>query len=219
MVAPAWIGDAVLSQPMLALLGERFPDSGIDVLAAPWVAPVFKRMAQVRQVVVSPFAHGELRLASRRQLAETLPPYGRAIVLPNSLKSALVPWFAGIPVRTGWRGEMRFGLLNDLRELDELPMLRPGDETGREADVNLTFGQAVEAPRRSRAAIFIGLALLLLAAAILAGGWAWMIVSKDPGVPPLPEAPRLKIGQPPPPVPLPTEEDIQSSSHLIIDDR
>lgn len=120
VVAPAWIGDAVLSQPMLALLGERFPDSHIDVLAAPWVAPVFERMAQVRQVIVSPFGHGELRLAGRRRLAETLPPYARAIVLPNSLKSALVPWFAGIPVRTGWRGEMRFGLLNDLRELDEM---------------------------------------------------------------------------------------------------
>lgn len=120
VVAPAWIGDAVLSQPMLALLRERFPKAGIDILAAPWVAPVYERMAEVRRVVASPFGHGELRLADRRQLAATLPPYARAIVLPNSLKSALVPWFAGIPVRTGWRGEMRFGLLNDLRTLDEM---------------------------------------------------------------------------------------------------
>jgi heptosyltransferase-2 len=82
-------------------------------------------MPEVRRTIAFPFGHGELRLGERRSFARGLPGYDRAVVLPNSLKSALVPWFAGIPVRTGWRGEMRFGLLNDLRKLDEaaLPLI------------------------------------------------------------------------------------------------
>src|SRR5687768_15257469 len=72
-----------------------------------------------------PFGHGDLEIGARRRFAKTLPAYDRAVVLPNSLKSALVPWFAGIPRRTGWRGEWRYGLLNDVRTLDKaaLPLI------------------------------------------------------------------------------------------------
>ena len=82
-------------------------------------------MPEVRRAIAFPFGHGELDIAGRRRFAKSLPRYDRAVVLPGSLKSALVPWFAGIPVRTGWRGEMRYGLLNDLRRLDEreLPLI------------------------------------------------------------------------------------------------
>jgi heptosyltransferase II len=125
VVAPSWVGDAVLSQPMLARLKEREPAAKIDVLAPPWVLPVYRRMPEVADTLANPFGHGALQLGARRKFARTLPAYGRALVLPNSLKSALIPWHAGIPVRTGFRGEFRYGLLNDLRALDEaeLPLM------------------------------------------------------------------------------------------------
>jgi len=125
VVAPSWIGDAVLSQPLLVRLKEADPRGEIDVLGPPWVLAVYRRMPQVTATRELPFGHGELRLAERRRFAKALPPYDRAVVLPNTLKSALIPWHAGIPVRTGWRGEMRYGLLNDARALDEeaLPLI------------------------------------------------------------------------------------------------
>ncbi|MCL4688438.1 MAG: lipopolysaccharide heptosyltransferase II [Burkholderiales bacterium] len=125
VVSPSWIGDAVLAHPLLARLEARDPAGAIDVVAPAWASAVYGRMPEVRRVIAFPFGHGELKLGERRRFARGLSRYDRAVVLPGSLKSALVPWFAGIPVRTGWRGEMRYGLLNDLRRLDEaaLPLI------------------------------------------------------------------------------------------------
>ncbi len=125
VVAPSWIGDAVLSHPLLVRLKERDPQGAIEVLAPPWALPVYHRMPQVAATIAMPFGHGSLELGARRRFANALPAYDRAIVLPNSFKSALIPWHADIPVRTGYRGEMRYGLLNDLRALDEekLPLI------------------------------------------------------------------------------------------------
>jgi heptosyltransferase-2 len=125
VVAPSWIGDAVLSHPLVVRLRESDPTGTIDVLAPHWVLPVYRRMPEVSGTHALPFGHGDLKLGERRRFAKTLPKYDRAVVLPNTLKSALIPWHAGIPVRTGWRGEMRYGLLNDRRVLDEaaLPLI------------------------------------------------------------------------------------------------
>jgi len=125
VVAPSWIGDAVLSHPLLMRLKEADPQGTIDVLGPAWVLPVYKRMPEVAGTLTLPFGHGDLKLGERRRFARTLPAYDRAVVLPNTLKSALIPWHAGIPVRTGWHGEMRYGLLNDRRALDEeaLPLI------------------------------------------------------------------------------------------------
>ena len=125
VVAPSWIGDAVLSHPLLVRLAQAAPGGAIDVLAPAWVLPVYRRMPEVAATIASPFGHGELRLAARRRFARGLGRYDRAILLPNTIKSALIPWHARIPVRTGYRGEMRYGLLNDLRRLDEagLPLI------------------------------------------------------------------------------------------------
>ena len=124
VVGPSWVGDMVMAQSLFIFLCKTRPGLELDVLAPPWSGPLLARMPQVRSALTLPFAHGQLDMAGRRRLGTALRPaaYQQAIVLPNSLKSALVPWFARIPRRTGWRGEMRYGLLNDLRVLDEVAM-------------------------------------------------------------------------------------------------
>jgi heptosyltransferase-2 len=107
----------VLSHPLLARLKERSPDAVIDVLAPSWALPVYRRMPEVGGAIALPFGHGDLALGARRRFARSLPRYDEAFVLPNSIKSALIPWHAGIPKRTGYRGEMRYGLLNDVRRM------------------------------------------------------------------------------------------------------
>ncbi len=111
VIAPQWIGDAVMTEPLvrrLAARGER-----VTVGALPWVAPVYRAMPQVAQVIELPFTHGGLQWGPRRTLARSLHgQFDRAYVCPNSLKSALLPWWAGVPVRIGYRGEARVGVLN-----------------------------------------------------------------------------------------------------------
>ena len=100
IVAPSWVGDAILSEPLVALLREPFEDAVVDVLAPPWCAPVYARMRGIRRIIESPFGHGKLDLArARARSRATLrgEGYARAFVLPNSWKSALVPWLARIP--------------------------------------------------------------------------------------------------------------------------
>lgn len=127
VVAPAWVGDSVMAEPLYQLLSEKHPDLVLDVLAPGWTLPLLQRMPQVRNAIENPFAHGQLRLQERRALGLSLRQhrYDQAIVLPNSLKSALIPWFANIPRRTGFVGEMRYGLLNDARKLEPeaLPLM------------------------------------------------------------------------------------------------
>ena len=114
VISPNWIGDAVMAQPLLRLLHDRNPGRPIDVLAPAWVAPVWRAMREVDTVLEAPFRHGALQLRERREYAKMLRTrgYADAYVLPNTLKFALIPWLAGIPRRVGYKGEMRYGLLN-----------------------------------------------------------------------------------------------------------
>ncbi|MCB1941948.1 MAG: lipopolysaccharide heptosyltransferase II [Candidatus Accumulibacter sp.] len=127
IVAPSWIGDTVLAQPLFMRLHQRTPGLQLDALAPRWVAPVLERMPEIAQLIDSPFAHGELALKMRHRLARRLAAggYQRAYVLPNSIKSALVPFFAGIPERIGFVGEKRYGLINRRHTLDksQLPQM------------------------------------------------------------------------------------------------
>ena len=114
IIAPNWIGDAVMTQPLLARLKALYPDSTIDVLASTWVAPIYRACSQVNEVMEAKFEHKQLQWGLRNQLAKQLATkkYQACFVLPNSFKSALIPWLANIPLRIGYRGEMRFGLIN-----------------------------------------------------------------------------------------------------------
>ena len=113
-MAPNWIGDALMAQPLLARLREKLPGVRIEILAPPWVAPVLRRMREVDEVIEAGLQHGALQLGERWRLGRKLRSrgYDQAIVLPNTWKSALVPFFADIPIRSGYVGESRYGLLN-----------------------------------------------------------------------------------------------------------
>jgi heptosyltransferase-2 len=120
IIGPSWVGDMVMAQTLFECLKVRHPGCQIDVLAPEWSRPILERMPQVRQALSFPLGHGVLDLATRRTIGRSFKgQYDQAIVLPNSLKSALVPFFARIARRTGWKGEFRYGLLNDLRPLDK----------------------------------------------------------------------------------------------------
>ncbi|AIR88467.1 lipopolysaccharide heptosyltransferase II [Pseudomonas cremoricolorata] len=120
IIGPSWVGDMVMAQTLFQCLKQRHPDCVIDVLAPDWSRPILERMPEVRQALSFPLGHGALELGTRRGIGKSLAgQYDQAILLPNSMKSALVPFFAGIGQRTGWRGEMRWGLLNDVRKLDK----------------------------------------------------------------------------------------------------
>lgn len=120
IIGPSWVGDMVMAQTLFQCLKQRHPECEIDVLAPEWSRPILERMPQVRAALSFPLGHGALELATRRRIGRSLKgQYDQAILLPNSLKSALVPFFAGIAKRTGWRGEFRYGLLNDVRTLDK----------------------------------------------------------------------------------------------------
>lgn len=127
VVAPAWVGDMVMAQALFMRLQQLHPGLELDVLAPDWTIPLLSRMPEVREAIPNPFRHGEFKLGARYRLGRSLRRHGydQAIVLPNSWKSALVPFFAGIPQRSGYRGEMRWGLLNDRRRLDasKLPLM------------------------------------------------------------------------------------------------
>jgi heptosyltransferase-2 len=127
IVAPSWIGDTIMAQPLFARLHAKHPGLQLDAIAPRWVAPVLQRMAEISDVLDSPFGHGQLSLKPRWKLARQLAArgYDAVYVLPNSLKSALVPWLAGIPLRVGFTGESRYGLINVRHTLDKeaLPLM------------------------------------------------------------------------------------------------
>ena len=150
IVAPAWIGDTVMAQPLFMRLHRRISNLRLEALAPPWVAPVLQRMPEIAEVIDNPFAHGQLALGQRfklgRQLAER--HYQQAYVLPNSAKSALLPFFAGIPERIGFTGEARYGLINRRHTLDETVLPRMVERFAQLAQApGETLEQPVEYPR------------------------------------------------------------------------
>ena len=111
----------VMAQSLFITLKEQQPDCQIDVLAPKWTFALLERMPEVSKALEMPLGHGKFGLFERIKLGKTLRDnhYDRAILLPNSWKSAITPFFANIPIRTGYVGECRWGLLNDTHKLDK----------------------------------------------------------------------------------------------------
>lgn len=126
IIGPSWVGDMVMAQSLFIDIKRREPQSQIDVLAPAWTAALIDRMPEVTELIAGNFNHGKLSLGDRINLGKNLRDkgYTNTILLPNSLKSALVPAVAKIPTRTGFIGEQRWGFLNDIRKLDKqaIPM-------------------------------------------------------------------------------------------------
>ncbi len=120
IVGPSWVGDMVMAQSLFRVLKQGDSLLQIDVMAPHWSSALLERMPEVSEVLNMPLGHGQLQLKQRYQLGQSLRPkhYDQAILLPNSFKSALIPFWANIKQRTGYVGEMRYGLLNDIRRLN-----------------------------------------------------------------------------------------------------
>lgn len=127
IIGPSWVGDTIMAQALFQLIKQQNPAAQLHVMAPEWTFSVFACMPEISKVIPMPLGHGELKLLTRYRLGRTLraEQYDQAIVLPNSFKSALIPWFARIPKRTGWLREGRSLLLNDGRVLDkkQLPLM------------------------------------------------------------------------------------------------
>ena len=117
VISPGWIGDLVMAQGLFRHLQQQHQALQLDVLAPPWAKSLLARMPEVHQMIESALVHGKFDLKERLRLGRLCRAegYDQAIVLPNSFKSALIPFFSGIKKRTGWLGEQRWGLLNDVR--------------------------------------------------------------------------------------------------------
>jgi len=129
ILGPAWVGDMVLAQSLFKSLKKDRPDCQIDVAAPAWTLPLLERMPEVTKAISLPFKHGEFAFWKRMQFGKSLrnQGYTQAIILTNSLKSALLPFAAKIPQRTSFLGEMRYGLINDIRPLDKTKLPRTVD--------------------------------------------------------------------------------------------
>lgn len=116
IIGPSWVGDMIMSHSLYQQLKQQYLNCQIDVMAPNWCKPLLARMPEVRKAIEMPLGHGKFALYERYRLGKALRhQYDMAIVLPNSLKSAFIPFFAKIPCRRGWKGESRYILLNDLR--------------------------------------------------------------------------------------------------------
>lgn len=129
VIGPSWVGDMVLAQSLFKALKTQQPNCIIDVAAPAWTLPLLARMPEVNRGIALPFKHGQLGLFERIKFGKSLrnAAYDQAILLTNSLKSAILPFAANIPLRTGFVGEMRYGLLNDIHKLDKAKLPRTVD--------------------------------------------------------------------------------------------
>lgn len=165
ILGPSWVGDMVLAHSLFQHLKNRRPHAHLAVAAPDWTLPLLARMPEVDEAIALPFRHGQLALCERIRYGRQLRArrYTQAIMLTNSLKSAILPFVAGIPRRTGFLGEFRYGLLNDIRTLDKQALPRTVDRfvtLGLEPGERLPAHIPVPALRAERTQVQAALARL-----------------------------------------------------------
>lgn len=116
-----WLGDIVMSQTLLKKIKSNNPKTSIDILVNSSLKNLVERMPEINKVIILDCSHRELGLFKRLRLAKEIKKssYDQSIVLSRSLKSSLIPYFAKIPIRTGELGELRYLLINDLKEFSK----------------------------------------------------------------------------------------------------
>ena len=124
IVGPSWVGDMVMTHSLVRHLHQLYPDASIDMIAPEWCLPVAMKMQEIRSCILLPYKHGHFSFREMRALALDIRSrnYDWCLLVPNSVKSAILPFLARIPKRTGWLGELRYGLLNDCRTLPKLQL-------------------------------------------------------------------------------------------------
>ena len=144
VLGPAWVGDMVMAQSLFKTLKANRPNCTIDVAAPAWTLPLLERMPEVSGKIALPFKHGEFAFWQRIKFGKSLKNQGytQSIILTNSLKSALLPWSACIKKRTSFLGEMRYGLVNDIRPLDKTKLKKTVE---RFLTLGLANGEALPA--------------------------------------------------------------------------
>jgi heptosyltransferase II len=127
---PSWVGDMVMAQSLLRTLKQQHREIIIDVLVPAWSCELFKHMPEVHAIIGHELQHGQLAWQERKAWGQKLKTakYQQAIILPGSWKSALIPFWAQIPQRTGYLGEFRYILLNDIRAINKLELRRTVDQ-------------------------------------------------------------------------------------------
>ena len=117
IVPYVWIGDFVRVHSVVRLLREQAPERPVDMVSSALCAPLADYMPGLRRAIVVDMPRRRLGVAQQRELADKLRTehYAQSLVMSRKWKAALAPWLAGIPVRTGFAGEGRFGLINDMR--------------------------------------------------------------------------------------------------------
>ena len=186
VLGPAWVGDMVLAQSLFKTLKTNRPDCMIDVAAPAWTLPLLERMPEVTGKIALPFKHGELGFWQRIKFGKSLKNagYTQSIILTNSFKSALLPWAAGIPTRTSFLGEMRYGLINDIRPLHKTKLKKTVE---RFVALGLAKGEALPqtipnpALVADRAAALAILAKLALSPTLSQGARAQKVLGLCPG--------------------------------------
>ncbi|WP_420550141.1 lipopolysaccharide heptosyltransferase II [Litorivicinus lipolyticus] len=156
-ITPNWLGDMVMSAALFQSIKAQAPAVEITALGPAFARPLLERLDAVDRVIDSPFGHGGLNYLKRRQFGRTLPAFDAAVVLPNSFKSALIPWMAGIPTRVGWLGEQRYGVLTARPKLNKAEFPRMVDrylELARPLGFQPTFAE----PRMTAGTVHLSIA-------------------------------------------------------------